>query len=139
MNRADFYLLQGRFRDAPLDCICALATRAYRRKLPTLVLCNDLAQAEALDQRLWEFDPDLYLPHQIAGDEDDAWVPLLLVPPGTETPLRDYIINLRPTVVASAPARVAELIIDDAAGRSAARERWRQYQALDFELHKHDL
>ncbi len=140
MNRADFYLLATRFRDDPLACACSLIAKAVSHRMPALILTANDEQAEALDGRLWEHDAELYIGHQIAGiDEDDDYTPVLIVPPGTETPLRDYIVNLRPGIVGAAPRRVAELIIDTDAERSAARERWQQYRALGFETHKHDL
>ena len=35
------------------------------------MLARDAAQAEALDDLLWAFDDDAYVPHQIAGDDDE--------------------------------------------------------------------
>ena len=44
-----------------------------------LVLARSLEQAEELDGLLWEFDEDAFIPHQIAGDEDDAITPVLII------------------------------------------------------------
>ena len=57
--------------------------------LPMLVLCESPAQAEQLDDLLWSFDPDAYVPHQIVGaDEDEEEVPVLLAAPEHDAPLR---------------------------------------------------
>src|SRR3546814_8757565 len=64
-----------------------------------LILARDAEQAEALDGLLWEFDADAWLPHQIAGsDEDDDITPILIVVPGTDTPDRPLVINLRDAI-----------------------------------------
>ena len=71
MARADFYLIdKPRFREEPLLLVCELARKAFDAGIPTLVLARDTAQAEAIDDLMWSFDPDAYLPHQIAGSDD---------------------------------------------------------------------
>ena len=72
MPRADFYLIaKPRFREEPLRLVCELARKAHDAGLWTLVLARDAEQAEALDELLWDMGDDAYIPHQIAGDEDD--------------------------------------------------------------------
>ena len=90
MPRADFYLIdKPRFREQPLLLVCELARRGYAANLPILVLARDAAQAEAIDDLLWAFDPDEYLPHQIAGmDEGDDDTPILIATPDMDIPAR---------------------------------------------------
>ena len=141
MPRADFYLIaKPRFAEQPLLLVCELARRACDSNQFTLVLARDLAQAEELDDLLWSFDPDAYIPHQIAGsDEDDEATPVLIVAPGTEAPARPLVINLRDEAWAAACERVLEVVPADPAARAPLRERWKQYQALGYELNKHDM
>ena len=97
MPRADFYLIaKPRFRAEPLRLVCELARKAYDAGLWTLVLARDGAQAEQLDDLLWDMGDDVYIPHQIAGvdvEEDEAAV--LIAPPEADAPLRPLVINLR--------------------------------------------
>ncbi|MCB1561859.1 MAG: DNA polymerase III subunit chi [Xanthomonadales bacterium] len=141
MPRADFYLIQkDRFREQPLLLVCELAKRALAAQQPTLILTRDPQQAEELDELLWAFDEDAYLPHQIAGmDEDDAVTPLLVVVPGTETPMRPLVINLRDEAVSGQFERVLEVVPADESARGPLRRRWQQYKAQGFELTKHDM
>lgn len=68
MARADFYLIsKPRFLEKPLQLVCELVRKAYDTHQPALILARDQAQAEALDDLLWAFDPDAYIPHQIAS------------------------------------------------------------------------
>ena len=140
MPRADFYLIgKPRFREEPLLLVCELARKAVEADQPTLVLARDQAQAEALDDLLWSFDPDAYIPHQIAGDEEDALAPVLIAPPEVDSPLRPLVINLRDAPVDGAFERVLEVVPADESARGPLRERWKQYQARGLELKKHDM
>ncbi|MFO1474626.1 MAG: DNA polymerase III subunit chi [Lysobacterales bacterium] len=141
MPRADFYLIdKPRFRAEPLLLVCELARKASDAGHPLLVLARDAAQAEALDDLLWSFDPDAYVPHQIAGadaDEDEAAV--LIAPPGVDAPLRPLLLNLRDAAPQGAFERVLEVVPADRAARDPLRERWKHYQSLGFELKKYDM
>jgi DNA polymerase-3 subunit chi len=139
--RADFYLIaKPRFLDAPLRLVGELARRCHETGQGTLILARDAAQAEALDALLWDLDEDVYLPHQIAGqDDDDAITPLLIVAPGTRIEDRPLVINLRDAAFDGTCERVLEVVPADPAAREPLRARWRDYQARGFALHKHDM
>ena len=141
MPRADFYLIdKPRFREQPLLLVCELAKRGYAANLSILVLARDAAQAEAIDDLMWSFDPDEYLPHQIAGmDEGDDDTPILISTPDMDIPARPLLINLRDAAPAGNFDRVLEVVPADPAARAPLRERWKHYQSLGFEVNKHDM
>ena len=141
MPRADFYLIgKPRFRAEPLLLVCELARKASEAGQPALVLARDAAQAEALDDLLWSFDPDAYVPHQIAGmDEDEEEAAVLIAAPDTDAPLRPLLINLRDAAPQGAFERVLEVVPADESARGPLRERWKHYQALGFEVKHHDM
>jgi len=139
--RADFYLIaKPRFLTEPLKLVCELARKANDGGLYTLVLARDQAQAEELDELLWSFDPDAYIPHQIIGedvDEEEAIV--LIATPGAEAPQRPLVINLRDAPYLGSCDRVLEVVPADPEAREPLRERWRQYKAADYTLNKYDM
>ena len=140
--RADFYLIQKeRFRQEPLRLVCELAKRAFANNLPALVLVRDRAQAEELDDLLWSFEPDAFIPHQIAGEDmdEEEEADVLIVPPDADVPMRPLVINLRDAVVDGEFDRVLEVVPADPAARDPLRERWKQYKARGFEVNKHDM
>jgi DNA polymerase-3 subunit chi len=141
MPRADFYLIaKPRFREQPLRLVCELVRKAYEADMPLLVLARDDAQAEELDDLLWDMGEDVYIPHQIAGrEEDDDIVPVLVVAPQTDMPMRPLVINLRDAPVAGDFERVLEVVPADESARGPLRERWKHYKALGLELGKHDM
>lgn len=140
MPRADFYLIaKPRFRDTPLRLVCELVKKAYAQGQPLLVLASTLEQAEELDGLLWEFDEDAFIPHQLAGDEDDAITPVLIVAPGTATADRPLVLNLREDCAPGLFDRVLEVVPADEAQRAGSRARWKTYQHAGFELNKFDM
>ena len=140
MTRADFYLVgKPRFREEPLRLVCELARKAHHSGQWTLVLARDQAQAEELDALLWAFDEDAYIPHQVAGDEEDDLTPVLIATPEMDVPLRPLLINLRDAPVEGSFERVLEVVPADPAARDPLRERWKQYKSRGFEVTKHDM
>ena len=141
MPRADFYLIaKDRFKAEPLRLVCELVRKAYDANLWTLVLARDAAQAEELDELLWAFDDDAYIPHQVAGtDDEDELTPVLIASPETDAPLRPLVINLRDGAVDGSFERVLEVVPADESARGPLRERWTQYKARGLEVNKHDM
>lgn len=138
--RADFYLIaKPRFLDEPLRLVCELVRKAYDGNLWTLVLARDEEQAAELDELLWAFDDDAYIPHQIAGDEEDELTPVLIATPEMDVPARALVINLRDAAYAGQCDRVLEVVPADPSAREPLRERWKQYKDRGFELNKYDM
>lgn len=140
MARADFYLIdKPRFRDDPLLLVCELVKRAYASEQPTLILARSAEQADAIDAKLWEFDDASFIPHQLAGDEDDEITAVLIAAPGAPTPDRPLIVNLRDECAGGSFERVLEVVAADPAEREGSRVRWSEYKRRGLELAKHDM
>jgi DNA polymerase III subunit chi len=139
--RADFYLIVSpKFAADPLRVVCVLARRLFEADEPALILTADEGQAEAIERRLWDFQPDAFVPHQIAGREaGDARCPVLIVPPGVAAPARAQVINLRDAEVPGGFERVLEVVPPDEAAKIPLRARWKAYKARGLELHTHEL
>ncbi|MBK8066239.1 MAG: DNA polymerase III subunit chi [Rhodanobacteraceae bacterium] len=140
MPRADFYLIdKPKYREQPLRVVCVLAKRAYAAEIPTLILARTLDEAEALDDLLWSFEPDAFIPHQIAGDEEDDYTAVLIAPPGAQVADRPLVINLREECAPGSYETVKEVVAADPAERDGSRKRWAEYRKRGFEVQKFDL
>ena len=140
MARADFYLIdKPRFRDDPLLLVCELVKKAYAAEQPTLILARSPEQADALDEKLWEFDNEAFIPHQIAGDADDEITAVVIAPPGVVAADRPLVVNLRDECAPGAYERVLEVVAADPAEREGSRVRWSEYRRRGFEVNKHDM
>ena len=140
MARADFYLIdKPRFREQPLLLVCELARKAHDAGLWTLVLARDAAQADEIDALLWDMGEDAYIPHQVAGDDEDDVTPVLIATPDIDAAMRALVINLRDAAVEGSFERVLEVVPADDSARAPLRERWKQYKARGLEVNKHDM
>ena len=140
MPRADFYLIaKPRFLEEPLKLVCELVRKSYDANLWTLVLTRDAEQAEQIDAMLWEMDDDAYIPHQIAGDEEDELAPVLIATPDLDVPARALVINLRDAAFDGLCERILEVVPADESAREPLRERWKHYKARGYEVNKHDM
>ena len=140
MARADFYLIdKPRFRDDPLLLVCELVKKAYAAEQPTLILARNAEQADALDEKLWEFDDASFIPHQLAGDDDDAITAVVIAAPGVVTTDRPLVVNLRDECAPGAFERVLEVVAAEPAEREGSRVRWSEYKRRGFEVNKYDM
>jgi DNA polymerase-3 subunit chi len=140
MPRADFYLIaKPRFLEDPLLLVCELARKAFDSGQPTLILARSFDQAEQLDEKLWEFDADAFIPHQIVGDDDDDITPVLIAAPESKPADRALVINLRDECAPGLFERVLEVVPADEDQRLGSRKRWATYKAAGFEVAKHDM
>lgn len=73
--RVDFYLLSS---DPAPAAVALLASKVREAGERLLVVADDLALLEEISQSLWDFQPEAFLAHAIAGDEHDAAQPILL-------------------------------------------------------------
>ncbi len=139
MPRVDFYILPTDDPDARLTVACRLAEKAWRQSLGVYLHCQDAAQRERLDERLWRFKGEAFIPHGDAESDPDAPVVLGL----GEDPGRhcELLINLDLRVPAFHErfARIAELVVEEPAIRQAGRDSFRFYRERGYPLQDHRL
>ncbi|GAA5216871.1 DNA polymerase III subunit chi [Corallincola platygyrae] len=144
MTQVVFYLLpeQTQAPSAPvlLSSACQIAERCYLDKERVYMLAADQAQAEAVDELLFSFEPDSFVPHNLVGEGPNGGAPVEI---GTHAPKgqRSVLINLCPQVPSFAVK--SRLIIDfvpaDDADKQLARERYKQYRASGLAIDTYEL
>lgn len=134
-RRVDFYQLAG---DGPLArerYACRLAEKALRNGFRPLLLARDEAHAAQLDDLLWSFAPESFLPH---GRDATEPVRVATREGGSAHAMLINLADRLPT--ADAPCvRIAEIVPADPSARSAAREAYRTWQQRGWAVHYHDL
>lgn len=108
---------------------CQLAAKHYQKKQRVVIYCASQEDAETIDELLFAFDPDQFVPHCISGEGPAANVPVEI---STEPPrgIFPVLINLHPQ--AATFAVKSRLIVDfvptDETLKQVARDRYRQYR-----------
>lgn len=127
----------------PLAFACRLLRKAYLRG-SRVVVRGAPERLARLDEALWLFEPQQFVPHvrlrrgQAAAPRL-ARTPLWLVEPGVEPPHHEVLVNLGPEMAADADAfaRVIEVVGATADDRQAGRARWRAWEAAGARIVHH--
>lgn len=139
MSKVDFYILPTDALSARLDFACKLCEKAWRLGHRVYLHCQDAAQRDELDQRLWQFKGEAFVPHDHHEQHLDASVALGI---GSDAGAhRDLLINLGTDVPGFVGQfeRIAEIVVEDPSIRQAARERFRFYREQGYALQDHRL
>jgi DNA polymerase-3 subunit chi len=110
---------------------CLLAEKAYRRNFSAYFLCESLQHAKRLNERLWHYAEDYFLPHQLYSGAPNSHIPMQIGYRTISTcPQAELLINMSGSVPAfySQFTCVIELISNETKHRQAGREKYRHYQ-----------
>jgi DNA polymerase-3 subunit chi len=133
MTRVDFH---SKVPDKLLYA-CRLVRKARAADMRVVIFTRDRQQLDALDEALWTFSEQDFLPHVTADDELGSQTPIILTDDAEATlPHHQILIN----VSGETPAhfarfeRMFEVISIDEDDLAAGRERYRQYQQRGYPL-----
>jgi len=139
MPQVDFYILPSADPATRLAFACKLTEKAWRLGHRIYLHCQDAAQRNALDERLWSFKDEAFLPHGVTEEDADAPIALGLGDdPGSH---HDLLINLALVVPPFCERfeRIAELVVNEPAIRQASRTNYRVYRERGYPLQDHRL
>jgi DNA polymerase III subunit chi len=145
VTRIDFYILPDTTLEARLDFACRLAETIARKGYRLHLHAEDEAMARELDEALWTFRPDAYLPHALVGEAPDGAgeLPVTLGWQGPPPPEREVqaLLNLAPGIPEwfSRFERVAEIINQHQDVLTAKRECWQTYKQRGYLVKAHQL
>lgn len=138
MTRVGFYVVSDGDAARRLAVAARLANKAFARGHRIFLHCVDEQQAREMDQLLWRYPPESFLPHALFGAGEE---PVLIgwgQDPGGHD---DLLINLglEPPPFFPRFHRVAEVVTQDPASLAALRAAWNFYKHRGYALEKHDL
>ena len=135
MTKIDFYLVKGN----ELLFACRLIALIYRRGHKIHVLSPSIEYAKALDEKLWDYSEDSFIPHSLKGHELNTPIKIC-----TEADLpehKDVFVNLSGStpIFFSRFDRVAEVVPEKESDRSAARKAYSFYKVRGYEVDYHKM
>ncbi|MFI8610967.1 DNA polymerase III subunit chi [Pseudomonas sp. NPDC077649] len=137
--RIEFYVLSSSDAEGRLRAACQLALKAWSAGLPVFVRGGDTAQCEALDQLLWEFKAERFVPHDLHRDAPQSPVTLGLdEAPGFE---QGVLINLGSSLSPHVErfARIIEIVNQQPDLLDACRENFRTYRQRGYDPKRVEL
>lgn len=139
--RVDFYLITDDTAQAPLLLCCRLLEKAYHQHHKVYVQAASQQEAEALDELLWTFKDECFIPHNLQGEGPKLPPPIQI---GWQAPTpewRDILISLKNGVEEYHRQfrRIIEIVRADEPSKAAKREDFRWYKHQQWPLQTHTL
>lgn len=139
--RVDFYLLASVDPQAQGLLACRLLEKAYHKGHKVYVHCANQIAAEQLDELLWTFKDDSFIPHHLQGEGPE---PPPAVQIGFEKEPRgfnDILLNLSPEIPEffTRFKRVMEIVPNLELEKEKSRERYKAYRARGCALSVHEM
>jgi len=140
MTKISFYILTGTHAEDRQVFACRLTEKALRLGHHVYIHTDNAQQSEQLNQTLWSFRADSFVPHQL-NDGQDNNCPVLIGHDAPPPRLMDFIINFstQQPKFFSQFERMAELLNDNDQIKQAGRDRYRFYQQHGYEIETHPL
>lgn len=139
--RIDFYLLESRHPDAVWLLACRLLEKAWLSKHRVFVFCNNQQDAEKLDELLWTFKPESFIPHNLQGEGPDL-PPPIQIGFGTEPRgFNDILLNMSSEIPAyyARFKRIMEIVPAEEDGKVISREHYKAYKAEGHRIQTHTI
>lgn len=135
MTRIDFYQISGDER----AFACRLIDLVYRKGHQIYVHTSTEEQARTLDEQLWTFKEETFVPHALHSEALD--VPIKIGFDHEPEEHQDVMINLSGEIphFFSRFDRVAEVVPVDQNSRQAARENYAYYKERGYVLNYHKI
>ena len=139
MTEVDFYVLDDEQAQARNQFACRLTDKVFRRGHQVYLHTADEAAAQALDELLWSFRPQSFLPHGLVGGELAERIAIGWgEDPGEH---HDVMINLALSVPGFVGRfqRVAEIVVQHPSIRDSLRESWKHYKHYGYPVKRNNL
>ena len=136
MTQVEFYSVDPENTQLPIDHICEVVKRAYRKGQKVFVHTENKKLAEKIDEKLWSQDSKSFLPHQLVNEDADTKTPIE-IGFGQEPNIQpDVLINLDQQVPLffSRFNWVFEYAYGDDENKEKAREKFRFYRERGYPL-----
>ena len=141
MTEVDFYILDNEDALQRARFACRLADKAYRLGHRVYIHTDSAQQTRQLDELLWTFQQNSFVPHRVFDGADDGQTPVQLGHDAEPDASHAVLINLAGDVPLffSRFERVAELVNKDASVRQLGRNRYSFYKERGYALRTHEI
>ena len=139
--RVDFYLLNSPEPQAAMLLACRLIEKAYQHGHRVFVFCKSATDAAHLDELLWTYKTDSFIPHHLQGEGPEPPPPVQIGFGPEPRGFNDILLNMSPTIPPfySRFRRIMEIVLDEEVAKEISRQHYREYRQKQFELHTHPI
>lgn len=139
MPRIEFYVLSTAVPAERLRAACQLAMKAWRAGLPVFLRGSDAQQCSEVDELLWRFKAESFVPHNLY--QDDAHAPVVIGQDEEPSSTQGVLINLGSTLSPQVErfSRVIEIVNQEPDLLTACRENFRSYRQRGYDPKRVEL
>jgi len=141
MTKVDFYILSDDKPQQRALFACRLVDKAYRLGHRVYVHTESAQQTKLLDDLLWTFQQNSFVPHAVLQEAGNEQPPVQLGHNAEPDASHQVLVNLAPQVPLffSRFERVAELVNGDTTLRQQGRIRYSFYKERGYPLRTHEI
>jgi DNA polymerase-3 subunit chi len=153
MTQIDFYILQESASESRWLFTCRLVEKAVNAQHKVLINLDSEAEAHHLDQLLWTFKPETFIPHELATTPDfaseeagrrAALAPVVITTGASEHQLLEHhglLINLAAQIPPwfSRFERLSEIVIQQPEILKNTREHFSFYRQRGYPIKHHKI
>ncbi|WP_445940833.1 DNA polymerase III subunit chi [Pseudomonas sp.] len=139
MPRIEFYVLSTAVQAERLRAACQLAMKAWRAGMPVFLRGSDAQQCNEVDELLWRFKAESFVPHSLY--QDDAQAPVVIGLDEEPSSAQGVLINLGSTLSPQVErfSRVIEIVNQEPDLLTACRENFRSYRQRGYDPKRVEL
>jgi DNA polymerase-3 subunit chi len=139
--RVDFYLLDKEERTNCFLLACKLLEKAYLKGHTVFVYSDNQEEAETLDELLWTFKDDSFIPHNLQGEGPEPPPVIQIGYQGEPRGFSDILLNLSEQVPPFFQRfkRIMEIIRNQEEAKDRGRERFKHYKKNNCSLFTHSI
>ncbi|MBA1272554.1 DNA polymerase III subunit chi [Stutzerimonas azotifigens] len=139
MTRVEFYVLPSADTAGRLRAACTLAAKGWRHGMSVFIRCVDGAQCREIDELLWRFRAESFIPHDLHDDEPNS--PVVI---GRDQPpevSQGLLVNLAPTLSPHVDrfSRVIEIVNQAPELLTVCRDNFRLYRQRGYDPKRVEL
>lgn len=141
MPQIDFYLLTEETEQARNHYVCRLLDKAYHLKHRLYVHCADEKTAHLIDELLWTFQDESFIPHNLQGEGPEPAPPVQIGFREEPRGFNDILVNLSHDVPSYIQKfkRIIEVVHNEPTAKAQARDRFRYYKQQRMAIQTHDF
>jgi DNA polymerase III subunit chi len=139
VTQIDFYILPETTSEARWLFACRLIDKVHRMGMRVLVAVDSEAEARQLDELLWTFKPESFIPHQLINSGKPTPVEITFTQEAGDH--QNLLLNLSKTTPTyfSRFERMSEVVIQEAESLAASRERFSFYKSRGYPIETRKL
>ncbi len=140
MPRVDFYILPDENQKELQNFACRLAEKAYQQGNRILIKTDNADESRMIDDLLWLFKKDNFLPHAVSGTMNSEEQAILISHEAEATDDFQLLINISSTIAENNQfEQIAEILNQEPARKQIGRQHYKFYKDSGFELQHHEI